>query len=1273
MACVTSNIADAYDLNSMPDHVSDNFENETLSPDNAQFVHTLVIRMLQFMDALIGHPLYPYQRRLAYRILESLVWQNPDGTVGDGETVTALMSRQCLDGDTVVFRRNGTATRLRDHEDAWSTGVKPTKRYVIYGGGEIIATDNHPVMTPQGWTAAGLLRAGDLVSTMSAWTGVDGKVVPEAGFPAFLGFFITDGSFRPGQSPKFTNTNRAYLDEVAQLAKKLFDIDSKWYAKGKGYDLLFTAPRKKNNLTQGMRNLKWDHEFPLDVFEWDRESVGEFVNRAWSGDGTVRVKITRKKNTSSDVFLACGNDEVYARYWQALLLRHGVRSTVKREMMPRGTGVFHRLVIGQGSVRAFFDLVGEVRGKEEGSRRALKACAPLPPIAVETWPCTLSKHLYRGNDVCVRCSSPNPRTPSGVGKGSVANTPKTSQGLDGETLTFSRVMRIEDSGDREVFDVTYEGKGWFIAQGVQVHNSGKTETVADCVAVSMIILPLLAKRYPTRLSKYKEGLWVGCFAPVADQSETLFGRIVSRLTSERATEILGENDIGDKPVAGGKILKLSRSGSFVRMQTAHRRANIESKTYHLIVIDEAQNCDSFVVSKCVAAGTLVWTPGGPLPVENVVSERLAVISHDARWYAQKGVEAKVTVQQPSEWHANGEKPVWRVTTVSGRTIEATAEHRWIVRQRKGNRRPQVLTTHALRAGDTLPVALDATYGVRGTRDDGYVMGQILGDGCTSGGQIQWCGHLNGALAEMERIAIAWGDRWSVYKRHASGLIEGAFVGGNLKKFFKDEGVLGLKSTGKALQHQDYGPAFWSGAVAGLLDSDGCVSTSGDRSVTLALISERLIRQVQDGLLSLGVVSQVYSRAQTGSYGATSHTLWVLRIKGRDALTRLREVISLHDEGKNARLSELVEMRAGTVSRRATADTRRGYPKTVVWDRVQSVEYVGVRETYCVTVDQSNTVIWNGIVGLNSIYPMGASTNATFIKTGTPNTTRGDFYDNIRLNLRNETRRGARQNHYQADYHEVCKYNLNYKRYIENEKRRIGEDSDEFQLAYSLKWLLERGMLTTQAVLDGLGDKSMKTYSSWTKTPVLIGIDPARRQDSTVVTAVWVNWDYSDEDGYFEHRIINWLEMHGEDWEDQFGHIVDFCSHYNVLRVVIDRQGMGDLVEDRLKRLLPHCEVIGYDSTNPEQSKRWKHLITLIDKRLISWPAHAETKRTRVWKRFRQQMEEAEKTYKGPHIVVAAPNETDAHDDYVDSLALACYGSKDATMPTIEVSESPFFK
>jgi hypothetical protein len=64
--------------------------------------------------------------------------------------------------------------------------------------------------------------------------------------------------------------------------------------------------------------------------------------------------------------------------------------------------------------------------------------------------------------------------------------------------------------------------------------SGKSETVADTVATMMILLPRLAKLYPDLLGKFKDGIWVGLFAPTEAQAETLFGRTVTRLSSERA-------------------------------------------------------------------------------------------------------------------------------------------------------------------------------------------------------------------------------------------------------------------------------------------------------------------------------------------------------------------------------------------------------------------------------------------------------------------------------------------------------------------------------------------------------------------------------------------------------------------------------------------------------------------------------------------------------------------------------------------------------------------
>ena len=308
----------------------------------------------------------------------------------------------------------------------------------------------------------------------------------------------------------------------------------------------------------------------------------------------------------------------------------------------------------------------------------------------------------------------------------------------------------------------------------------------------------------------------------------------------------------------------------------------------------------------------------------------------------------------------------------------------------------------------------------------------------------------------------------------------------------------------------------------------------------------------------------------------------------------------------------------------------------------------------------------------SIAPMLAYYAGIMVKTGTPTTSKNNFYKAIQLNKRLQTERARRQSHFQWDWKDVSKVNTNYKSFIKQEMLRIGEDSDEFQMSYNCKWLLERGMFVTSSIMDELGDTSQELVKQWHKTPVVVGIDPARKMDSTVVTVVWVDWDRPDEFGYFDHRVLNWLELQGDDWEEQYFQIVNFLSNYDVLAIGVDANGVGDAVAQRLKLLIGRAEVFSLTSSQSEQSKRFKHLQALIQRKSLSYPNHAKTRRLRVHKRFVQQMVDAEVKYKGPNFMVAAPDESYAHDDFVDSLSIACSLTQSLVMPEVEVSSSGFY-
>jgi hypothetical protein len=304
--------------------------------------------------------------------------------------------------------------------------------------------------------------------------------------------------------------------------------------------------------------------------------------------------------------------------------------------------------------------------------------------------------------------------------------------------------------------------------------------------------------------------------------------------------------------------------------------------------------------------------------------------------------------------------------------------------------------------------------------------------------------------------------------------------------------------------------------------------------------------------------------------------------------------------------------------------------------------------------------------LKSISPMGAFYNATKILIGTSNTQKGFFLEAIIRNNR-EYNNGGKRNHFEYDWHTVVKYNPRYAKYIEGEKKRLGEDSDEFQMAYCLKWILDRGMFVDPDLFDSLKEESLGLSIMDTHKRHIAGIDLGKKMDSTVVTIGEVDWDNpvlveksseADIPDYvvYDVCIKAWLEIQGDNWEEQYQQIVDFLNNFNVDRVVVDSTGVGDPIYDRLRANFD-AEVIPYVFNKSSKSELYKHFNTEIRNKRFHYPADETTQDTREYRKFVQQFLDLEKSYSGQLMVVAHPDERDAHDDYPDSSALMMWGAK----------------
>lgn len=138
--------------------------------------------------------------------------------------------------------------------------------------------------------------------------------------------------------------------------------------------------------------------------------------------------------------------------------------------------------------------------------------------------------------------------------------------------------------------------------------SGKTETMARLEPVLALFLPSLAKQIPL-LEPFKKGIWIGVFAPVKDQASTSFERMTEVMDSKRCMALMRK--MGVKIKEQNKSSRVLTNGSFIRIWSASPGSNIESKTLHLAIVEEAQDVNSYKIRKSIepmltsTAGTMV--------------------------------------------------------------------------------------------------------------------------------------------------------------------------------------------------------------------------------------------------------------------------------------------------------------------------------------------------------------------------------------------------------------------------------------------------------------------------------------------------------------------------------------------------------------------------------------------------------------------------------------------------------------------------------------------
>ena len=216
---------------------------------------------------------------------------------------------------------------------------------------------------------------------------------------------------------------------------------------------------------------------------------------------------------------------------------------------------------------------------------------------------------------------------------------------------------------------------------------------------------------------------------------------------------------------------------------------------------------------CVTGDTWVLTEEGPCQVQDILGKQKKFALHGA-----------FHPSAPEGFFKTGNKPVFQIVTDRGYSLKATADHR--IRAVSGmnrfSRDEEWICAGDLKTGDRIVLSANRnmSWTGKGTREEGFLLGLLLGDGTLK--------------------------------------MEGAVISASLRDLAAEYGMFpGHKKASFLLEQTS--SLFHTGFLRGLFDSEGMVVGSQEKGVSIRLRQHDVpvLCTVQNMLHRLGIASTLY--------------------------------------------------------------------------------------------------------------------------------------------------------------------------------------------------------------------------------------------------------------------------------------------------------------------------------------------------------------------------------------------------------------------------------
>lgn len=386
---------------------------------------------------------------------------------------------------------------------AWvHTGIKDCLQVTTKAGHSLGATPEHPLLTPDDWKRLDEIQPGMFIATAASVPFPEEKAhIPDA-HVVLLAALLAEGGYT-ADHVSFTNEDPAIIEAVNK-ALECMGGHLHQYTYMKPFEWRVSSPKTEENgrlskIRAFLNRYGIGHEkspdksIPDIVFRLGPDQLATFLGMLWSCDGSIEKK-------QGDITLGMAS-RIIVEQVQHLLLRFGIRSTVKSRTIRRKGQQFHswRLRVIATSREQFAKTI-PMTGIKADRVAKLKFyenpnddLVPLTEKLRATIGALYDRHLDGGGSFVEmgRILGWDIKT---ISKNTVLRREHVSRRMLGAFIEvtgaqelawlirvrWEKVVSVEAIGPQEVYDLTVPETHNFLAQDIVAHNTYLVRSLLAC-------------------------------------------------------------------------------------------------------------------------------------------------------------------------------------------------------------------------------------------------------------------------------------------------------------------------------------------------------------------------------------------------------------------------------------------------------------------------------------------------------------------------------------------------------------------------------------------------------------------------------------------------------------------------------------------------------------------------------------------------------------------------------------------------------------------------